>query len=57
MSKMDKNYFYNLFFSALPAPVSLDRKYGILYKVQLFHIIVFDHIVDAFSAITVFKVF
>ena len=57
MSKMDKNYFYNLFFSALPAPVSLDRKYGILYKVQLFHIVVFDHIVKAFSTITVFMVF
>jgi hypothetical protein len=57
MSKMDKNYFYNLFFSAFPAPVPLDCKYGILYKAQLFHIIVFDHIVDAFSAITVFKVF
>ena len=23
MSKMDKNYFYNLFFSAFPAPVPL----------------------------------
>lgn len=58
MSKMDKNNFYNLFFSSFPNPAFWDlQRWNLIYKVQLFHIVVFDHIVEAFSTIAVFKVF